>query len=276
MKASNKQFKTSIGKLQKLINQLACCGVTNDPTKSPSFSPTENEEYSNFTFSYEVELQGVDEKDQNFLVNKRLEVFLKDILNAQNDDKETIFHSFGFDSKEKYSIWRGRGKGECKGKRCRLPPQTSIPKCCVAMKTHIRHENGMQILSSSLFDDLVKSSVEIPNFSYMIESKKLDSKITYNLEFEPTIISPWKSLDSISLTPITIIEQHPSNTCSVDEDFCGDQRTHITSVFRHLEVDFDEDIHECSWPGVVCDDLHLITELYIGKNICWDISSTHD
>ena len=110
----------------------------------------------------------------------------------------------------------------------------------------------------------------IPLFPLIKNIITKNDVVTYEAIFHVKIIKPWESLEKISLsTPIVGgFEKETTSACKVDKGACETQLQSITSVFHQLQADFDNNTHECSWPGVVCDDQNIIIKLHIGKKFC--------
>ena len=155
----------------------------------------------------------------------------------------------------------------CKNKKCRPPPSVALSQTKTKAKYMI---GGLDLLAN-----LKTTVVELPEFEYDMEHEEKNDVVTYEAIFHVKIIKPWESLENISLTAIVGgFEEEATSACKVDKGACETQLQSITSVFYQLQADFDDNTHECSWPGVVCDDQNIIIKLHIGKKFCLYLYST--
>jgi len=192
----------------------------------------------------------------NPIAKWKFEDVAKQILN-QNAETGLFFHSFTvLEESSKRNRSRGRGTGMCKNKKCRPPPSVALSQTKTKAKYMMR---GLDLLAN-----LKTTVVELPEFEYDMEHEEKNDVVTYEAIFHVKIIKPWESLEKISLTAIVGgFEEEATSACKVDKGACETQLQSITSVFYQLQADFDDNTHECSWPGVVCDDQNIIIKLHI-------------
>jgi len=172
------------------------------------------------------------------------------------------------------------GNGSCKGdlSKCKKPlkvkkknqPREKVhddqktPK--VVQITNFDEVSCEIFLRSTIFDAFKEKLLTASEFNYNVDVDVLNDlegniDLKYDVSFEP---AKGDGLDQIDDVDMDANEPIAINPVCLDSQ-CSTQRDVIRNIFRHFNLEFDENKHECMIQGINCNEEDLIIHIWMGE-----------
>ena len=179
------------------------------------------------------------------------------------------------------------GNGKCKGNvaKCKVPIQarrtivadddvfddieddSSDKKQKIVKAFHTKKNFCDIFLTSTIFDSFRERLLMAAHFNYDVDVnaiKDLDGHL--NLQYDVTFLpEDADGLNQIEEVALDAEEPVPTSASCTDTLECSTQRSVMKRIFEYYGIAWDESKHECLYEGVNCNEVDMVTHIWMGK-----------
>ena len=242
-----------------------------------------------FSVTWNLDLSGKDDLLENAFLRAAFEQSVKDYINndilCSNDLTKKGAEFFGVEiagfskrSGQSKKLKAVSGNGKCKGAitKCKVPLKSKKKKGddddvfrkIATTATHAARNDFCDIfLQSTIFDAFRERLLMAASFNYNVDVDVINDldgnlNLQYDVSFEPASSGGLDQVDEVDLVPD---EPAPINPVCQDKTQCLSQRGILKRIFEYYEVPFDDSKHECLHQGINCNEVDLVTHIWMGK-----------
>ena len=244
------------------------------------------DDFSEYQVDWEIILLGEEFILDSDFLKAGLEHSIKEFINRElaceldtaEDIESTSFYSVRILNNDVDKMNRKyTGRGKCKGNRTRC--KKNIKKLASdAEKTDgylkmLHLSSGMlkkdDICGTSIFDIFNDTLITASSFNYNVTFDVVDDfsgnlEVDLDVTFQESIGDGLNQIDFFEIVAEEPQEIFPNcdTRCQVQ---LREQRDKLMLIFNYFGIPYDVDLHECLFEGINCNDLDLVTHVWLGE-----------